>query len=149
MFTRVLIAFLLLPGIVAFVIPATWIWHTAQINQFQPFGLVPFAFGLVMLLLCVWDFYVEGKGTLAPWAPPRNLVVVRLYRYSRNPMYLSVALIISGWAISFCSMSLFVYTILVVIIFHLHIVLGEEPWLARAHGTKWKLYSSRVPRWFW
>jgi len=29
------------------------------------------------------------------------------------------------------------------------VVLGEEPWLSRTHGTEWKSYTRRVPRWFW
>ncbi|UIF90662.1 methyltransferase [Cupriavidus sp. UYPR2.512] len=41
------------------------------------------------------------KGTLAPWAPPVQLVVVGLYRNTRNPMYVSLTLILLGWAMSF------------------------------------------------
>ncbi len=148
MFTRALIAFFLLPGIVTFVIPAAWIRYFVHMKQVHPFGLVPFALGLVALLLCVRGFYVEGAGTLAPWAPTRKLVTVGLYRYSRNPMYVSVALILLGWSIFFYSMGLLAYTILIVVIFHLRIVLGEEPWLAQTYGTEWESYCRRVPRWF-
>ena len=95
------------------------------------------------------DFYVSGKGTLAPWAPPKNLVVVGLYRYSRNPMYVAVALILLGWASAFVSMALFVYLLCVVAAFQLRVVFGEEPWLARTHGQAWQQYACRVPRWFW
>jgi protein-S-isoprenylcysteine O-methyltransferase Ste14 len=150
MLTRALIAFLVLPGMVAFVIPAAWLWHTAHTQLAQPLGLALLAFGIVALLWCVRDFYVSGKGTLAPWAPPEKLVVVGLYHYSRNPMYVSVALLLLGWAISFGSMSLFAYTLVVVGAFHLRVVLGEEPWLApRTHGGEWERYVNRVPRWFW
>ena len=44
--------------------------------------------GIGLLLWCVREFYVRGKGTLAPWDPPRHLVASGLYRISRNPMYL-------------------------------------------------------------
>jgi protein-S-isoprenylcysteine O-methyltransferase Ste14 len=149
MFTQALIAFLACPGMVAFVIPAAWLWQTGHTRLVQPFGLLPLAVGIVGLLWCVRDFYVSGKGTLAPWAPPTSLVVVGLYRYSRNPMYVSVALVLVGWAGSFGSQGLLLYALAVVAAFHLRVVLGEEPWLARTHGEQWTRYATRVPRWFW
>jgi protein-S-isoprenylcysteine O-methyltransferase Ste14 len=149
MFTRALMAFLALPGMVAFIIPAAWLWQTGHTQLAQPFGLLSLAFGVLGLVWCVRDFYVSGKGTLAPWAPPKMLVVVGLYRYSRNPMYVSVALVLVGWAISFGSKGLLIYALVVVAAFHLRAVLGEEPWLARTHGEQWRQYATRVPRWFW
>ena len=98
-FTQALIAFLAMPGMVAFAIPAGWLWLTAHTQLAQPLGLVFLAVGSAALLWCVRDFYVSGKGTLAPWAPPERLVIVGLYRYSRNPMYGSVALVLLGWEI--------------------------------------------------
>lgn len=112
-----------------------------------PLGLVLVALGTFGLLWCVRDFYVSGKGTLAPWAPPQHLVVVGLYRYSRNPMYVSVALILLGWAAAYRSAALLIYALAVVVAFHFRVVLGEEPWLARAHGAAWQQYMRRVRRW--
>ena len=62
-------------------------------------------------------------------------------------MYVSVALILLGWAVSFSSLGLLVYAIIVVVAFHLRVVFGEEPWLARTQGEEWQQYASRVPRW--
>ena len=64
-------------------------------------------------------------------------------------MYVSVALVLVGWAIAFGSMGLLIYALVVVAAFHLRVVLGEEPWLARTHGEQWRQYAARVPRWFW
>ena len=88
-----------------------------------------------------------GRGTLAPWDPPRALVVRGLYRYSRNPMYVGVLSIVSGWALGFQSIGLAIYTIGLVGAFHLRVVMSEEPFLARTHGTEWEQYAARVPRW--
>jgi protein-S-isoprenylcysteine O-methyltransferase Ste14 len=71
-----------------------------------------------------------------------------LYRYTRNPIYISVTLILLGWAVSFGLRGLFTYTIIVAIAFHLRVVFGEEPWLARTQGARWYEYARRVPRWF-
>lgn len=148
MFTRALTAFLALPGMVAFAIPASWLWYSGQTHLAQPLGLALLALGTLALLWCVRDFYVCGRGTLAPWAPPQRLVVIGLYRYSRNPMYLCVALVLIGWSVSFASSDLVIYTLAVAVAFHLRIVLGEEPWLARTHGIDWEQYITRVRRWF-
>jgi protein-S-isoprenylcysteine O-methyltransferase Ste14 len=147
-FARALLAFLALPGVVAFAVPVVWLFASAHTSLVQPLGLVPLAAGAVALLWCVRDFYVSGSGTLAPWAPPVHLVVVGLYRYTRNPMYVAVTLILVGWAVSFGVPGLWAYTIIVAVAFHLRVVLGEEPWLARTHGAEWQEYARRVPRWF-
>ncbi|AYC33256.1 isoprenylcysteine carboxylmethyltransferase family protein [Pseudomonas cavernae] len=149
MFIRALLAFLALPGVVAFAVPLIWLAVSAHTRLVSPFGLVPLSIGCFALLWCARDFYVAGKGTLAPWAPPVHLVVVGLYRYTRNPMYIAVILILLGWALSFGLQGLFIYSIAVASAFHLRVVLGEEPWLARTHGAQWRDYASRVPRWFW
>ena len=115
----------------------------------QPWGLLPLVAGFGALLWCVRDFYVLGKGTVAPWSPPAHLVVVGLYRYTRNPIYVAVTLALLGWALSFGSPGLFIYAVAVAVGFHLRVVFGEEPWLSRTHGAEWEKYVSRVPRWFW
>jgi protein-S-isoprenylcysteine O-methyltransferase Ste14 len=145
---RALIAFLALPGIVAFAIPAIWLWGEGRLQRVEmPWGLVMLAAGTTGLLWCVRAFYVEGKGTLAPWAPPQNLVVTGPYRYSRNPMYVFVLLILLGWSAAFASRGLLGYAAFVGLAFHLRVVYGEEPWLARTHGAQWLEYARRVPRW--
>jgi protein-S-isoprenylcysteine O-methyltransferase Ste14 len=149
MFARALIAFLALPGVVAFAVPATWLVARSHTTLVQPLGLVLLFGGSVALLWCVRDFYVRGKGTLAPWSPPSNLVIVGLYRYSRNPMYVAVILVLLGWAFSFGLPALWLYAIVVATAFQLRVLFGEEPWLARTHGAQWHEYASRVPRWFW
>ena len=146
MFLRALTAFLALPGMVAFAIPALWLWSTSHTELIHPAGLISLVLGIAGLFWCVRDFYVAGKGTLAPWAPPEKLVV-GLYRYSRNPMYVCVTLILLGWATAFASRGLLVYLLCVAAAFHVRVVYGEEPWLARTHGEEWQSYVARVRRW--
>ena len=147
MFIRALFAFLALPGIVAFAIPIAWLAATSRTALVQPLGLLSLLAGCAALLWCVRDFYVFGKGTLAPWSPPQHLVTAGLYRYSRNPMYVAVLLIVLGWAVSFGAPALAWYALGLGISFHLRVVFGEEPLLARTHGALWDDYSRRVRRW--
>jgi len=144
LFYRALVAFLALPGIVAFVVP--WLLRPDG-STMDVRGLPVLITGVVLLLWCVRDFYVAGRGTLAPWAPPEKLVVVGLYRFSRNPMYVAVLLTLTGWSLVFCGRTLWIYTAAIAVAFHLRVVFGEEPWLARTHGDAWVAYQSKVPRW--
>lgn len=146
-FLEALFAFLALPGMVAFAVPLLLVRPRGSVPPFAPDGIAILVIGSVVLLWCVRDFYVAGRGTLAPWAPPTTLVVVGLYRFSRNPMYIGVLLIVIGWALGFRSRGLAMYALLLLVAFHLRVILGEEPWLARTHGAAWDAYKARVPRW--
>jgi len=148
MLIQALVAFLALPGLVAFAIPGAWVLAEST-PLAHPFGLGLLLVGTAGLLWCVRDFHVRGKGTLAPWSPPAQLVIVGLYRYTRNPMYVAVTLILLGWAVSFGVPGLYIYALTVVVAFELRVVLGEEPWLAQRHGQQWDEYARRVPRWLW
>jgi protein-S-isoprenylcysteine O-methyltransferase Ste14 len=146
LFVRALASFLALPGLVAFAVPALLLPPVSG-RSFHAIGLGPLIGGLVLLLWCVRDLYVAGRGTLAPWDPPRQLVVGGLYRVSRNPMYVAVILVLVGWAVGFRSRTLAVYAVIVLASFHLRVVFGEEPWLARTYGDRWQRYAASVPRW--
>jgi len=148
MLTRALLAFIAVPGLVAFVVPLLLAWSRVRTGSFRAIALVPLIAGVTLLIWCVRDFLVTGKGTLAPWDPPRRLVSSGPYRLSRNPMYVAVSLVLLGWSIAFRSWALLLYALVVMTAFHLRVVFGEEPWLARTHGHEWKQYVTRVPRWF-
>ena len=75
--------------------------------------------------------------------------MVGLYRHVRNPMYVAVVTILLGWSAAFGSKGLLGYAAVIAVAFHLRVVFGEEPWLARTHGAEWEEYVRRVPRWFW
>lgn len=147
MLLRALLAFLAMPGMVAFAIPVLWLRSSGVERLVHPIGLIPLAAGVAGLLWCVRDFYTQGKGTLAPWSPPKQLVVVGLYRYSRNPMYLGVILMLLGWATAFHAWTLVGYAAAIAVAFHLRVVFGEEPWMASAYGAQWHDYARGVRRW--
>ena len=127
LFLKALFAFVALPGMVAFVIPLLLITPASRRVWVEPWGLVPLVLGLIVLGWTVREFYVAGRGTLAPWSPPRTLVTSGLYRYSRNPMYVGVLLILCGWAIGLWSWTLAVYAAGIAIAVHVRVLLHEEP----------------------
>ena len=148
MLMRALLAVLALPGLVAFVAPLLIARSEIRAGSFNAFALVLLIPGLTLLVWCVRDFLVTGKGTLAPWDPPRLLVTSGPYRYSRNPMYVGVSLLLLGWSVAFRSSGLLLYACIVMLAFHLRVIVSEEPWLARKHGRTWNGYVAKVPRWF-
>lgn len=147
MFARALFAFLVLPGVFAFVLP----WILISVDPWRgegwAWGFVVLGCGLAILLWCVRDFYVSGRGTLAPWDPPRHLVAVGLYRFTRNPMYIGVLTLLGGWGLAFGSPLIGGYWIALAVGFHLRVILHEEPWLAKRFASEWAAYSAAVPRW--
>lgn len=110
-------------------------------------GLLPLAAGITVLLLTIRDFAVVGRGTLAPWDAPQELVRQRLYGRVRNPMYLGVLTTVAGEALLWSSAGLLVYLLLLALAFHLRVVLYEEPALTRQFGAGFTVYAARVPRW--
>jgi protein-S-isoprenylcysteine O-methyltransferase Ste14 len=142
---RALGAFLVLPGVVAFAVPVA-IAARRPLRYPLP-ALVPLALGTLLLVTCVREFYVAGRGTLAPWSPPERLVTSGPYRRSRNPMYIGVLTILAGWCLLWDSSTLIWYTLLVALGFHLRVRLFEEPWAAARFGAQWRGYRARVPRW--
>jgi protein-S-isoprenylcysteine O-methyltransferase Ste14 len=147
LFLRALLAFLALPGVVAFLVPLTVLQPKHDRRAYVP-GLLVVAVGGAMLLRCVREFYVAGKGTLAPWSPPQHLVTTGLYRLTRNPMYVAVVTILFGWAVLFESRAHLSYAAIFIVVFYLRVVLFEEPWLAETHGERWHQYRARVRRRF-
>ena len=115
----------------------TWLW----------LGTVPVALGTGVLLRCVWDFAVTGRGTPAPVDPPRELVVRGLYRYVRNPMYVGVLSILLGEALFFRSTALLIYAAGFLLTVHLFVLLYEEPVLRRKFGESYQRYCRTVNRW--
>ena len=110
-------------------------------------GWLLVAAGLAGLLTCVRAFFVTGRGTLAPWDPPQCLVAVGLYRFTRNPMYVSIIILLAGWSLAAGSTVLGIYAPCLAVAFHLRVVLHEEPWLRRNFPEAWASYAARVPRW--
>ena len=93
-------------------------------------------------------FTTEGDGTLAPWDPPRRLVVSGLYRYVRNPMISGVLLIVSGEALVLWSWPLAEWAMIFLLLNALYIPVIEEPMLVQRFGASYREYCRHVPR-FW
>jgi protein-S-isoprenylcysteine O-methyltransferase Ste14 len=149
LFVKNLLFTILIPGTVAVYVPLL-ISHGKIITSYPLLlmtGMVLLAAGAVVYLRTVWDFAIAGKGTPLPIDAPKKLVVIGLYRYMRNPMYVGVLMVILGWTIIFTDWWLMIYGLGVWIVVHLFITAYEEPRLQQLFGTEYENYRRSVGRW--
>src|SRR5438132_14376441 len=81
----------------------------------QTAGMIIGAIGAAVALWCVFTFAFIGKGTPAPFDPPRRLVIAGPYRFVRNPMYIGAGLALAGAALFYQSLSILIYAALFVL----------------------------------
>ncbi len=140
------------PGFVAGLAP-WWIsrWRLAApfpgMPLFRLGGGMSIALGCIGLLDSFVRFALQGLGTPAPVFPSRHLVVTGLYRYVRNPMYVSVVSAILGQGLVLGDVALLEYGGLVWLLFHLFVRIYEEPTLSASFGPEYRTYCAHVPRW--
>jgi protein-S-isoprenylcysteine O-methyltransferase Ste14 len=103
--------------------------------------------GAGLTLWSILAFVFIGKGTPAPFDPPRRLVVRGPYRYVRNPIYIGALLALGGAAIFYRSLALLAYLAAAFLILHLLVVIYEEPALGRQFDGDYEAYRARVNRW--
>ena len=147
MFLRAVLAFLALPAVVGGLLPWALLGNDPWRMRGTWFGWPLVFFGAAVLMWCVFDFYRIGGGTLAPWDPPKRLVILGLYRFVRNPMYVGVLALVAGWSLVAGSPVLAAYDAALALVFHFRVILYEEPTLARTFGFDWTEYRKSVPRW--
>ena len=155
MLLRHLVAVAALPFVMTVVIPF-WLARrdhvslspaaTLSLLLVQLAGLILIAAGIVLFASTLRRFATEGKGTLAPWDPPRKLVVRGPYRYVRNPMISGVLIIMLGEALVLLSASHLWWFLTFLAINAVYIPLLEEPMLQSRFGDTYTEYRRHVPR---
>ena len=110
-------------------------------------GVLLFALGLAIIWWTVQAFVRQGKGTPAPFDPPRRLVTSGLYRYVRNPMYLGATLALLGVTLATLSWAVGLYTMVIFGAFNVYLRFFEERQLGRRFGSAYEEFKRRVPRW--
>jgi protein-S-isoprenylcysteine O-methyltransferase Ste14 len=142
----------LLPGTVTVLIPY-WLTSSRGAGGLSSYpalrylGFPLIVIGAAGLLWCIWEFFSEGRGTIAPIDPAKHLVVRGLYRYVRNPMYVAVVMTLIGEALFFGSTPVLIEAGVFIVLAHLFVVSYEEPTLRRQFGESYERYSQTVGRW--
>jgi len=155
---RHLLSILLLPFIVVVIVPALillfwetdgnfWGMGSPLVWLGRIAGFVLGVAGLVLIGWCISLFARKGRGTLAPWDPPRNMVVSEPYQYVRNPMIVSGFVMVLGEALFWGSWRIAAWACFFLVMNHFYFVLSEEPGLEKRFGESYRVYKANVPRW--
>ena len=146
-----------LPGVVVVAVPLVLLfgfganvgWSLDGIAAALPvlLGAALIGLGFALWLWTVRLFARIGEGTLAPWDPPRRLVVEGPYRHVRNPMIAGVLAVLAGEAALFGSLPLLIWFGLFFAANVVDFQIYEEPGLERRFGEAYRTYKRNVPRW--
>ena len=153
---RLLRTIVALPGTALVFVPAVIVYATRNTAAAAPatpglplfwLGLAAAVCGLPLMIWTVRMFVTIGKGTPAPWDPPRRLVVRGPYRHVRNPMITGVlfallaeATFLQAWPLAAWAGAFFALNTI-------YFLFSEEPGLARRFGDDYRAYKASVPRW--
>jgi protein-S-isoprenylcysteine O-methyltransferase Ste14 len=113
-----------------------WIWA----------GIIPGVFGSWMMVVSARSFQKVGTG-LVPFDEATVLVTDGFFRYTRNPMYLGMVLLLVGVAMLHGSATAFLPVPLFALIIHRNFILAEEDFMEQAFGGAYREYRERVRRW--
>jgi len=128
------------------------------LNWFLPLGLsndssslkwLALVFALTALILgfyCVAIFY-RNKTSFHPGGHTEYIVIGGPYRFSRNPMYLSLLMLQLSLAMYFMSLWLLLTLPLLQLLLLKGVILPEEQYLDRRFGESYLKYKSQVRRW--
>lgn len=155
MLLRHLLSILILPVTVIIAVPG-WILGRYGVPVALPTtavgwllvvaGLATLVAGLALAGASVTRFGREGRGTLAPWDPPRELVVRGVYAHVRNPMISGVVVVLLGESLMLRSVPHGIWAGTFALANAIYIPLIEEPMLRARFGDAYRVYCTHVPR---
>ena len=136
-----------------------WAWLAASVQPLdarlpflipawaRPLGWPLVLMGALLALWCIATFVARGRGTPAPFDPPREFVAAGPYRYVRNPMYIGGFGVLLGAGLILRSPSIVGLAFLFLLLTHLLVLLYEEPSLTSRFDGPYLQYKSSVHRW--
>jgi len=138
---------------------AVWVWLAVIARRLdyatgatppdwlRPIGWIFTFTGGSIGLTCVWLFLTAGRGTPAPFDPPKVFVATGPYRYVRNPMYVGAVIALVGIGFIVRSFSILILAALFWALAHIMVLYYEEPALKKRFGDSFARYTCEVNRW--
>ncbi len=124
----------------------SWIqWrHVTHPSQFA--GVAVGAVGLLLMLVSL-SLFRRFRTRPEPWQPSTTLIHSGIYRFSRNPMYLGMAVLSAGIALFFESIAALVLLAAAILVIDRYVIAREEDYLSQRFGTEYDHYRAKVRRW--
>lgn len=117
-------------------VPDSWQW----------IGMALIVAGLLLIFSSL-GLFVKADTGVVPFDEARALVTTGFYRFTRNPMYLGMVLILAGAAVKSGSTGAWLPIPLFIAVIHFNFILGEEEFLEEAFGASYLAYKAKVRRW--
>ncbi len=91
----------------------------------------------------------QSKTTINPMSPDKTAALVTggIYRFSRNPMYVGLVLLLTAWAIQLSMLWAFIGPVLFVIYINRFQIAPEERVMEAKFGDEYLVYKNKVRRW--
>jgi len=109
-------------------------------------GIIAIIVGIAMTIL-VNFLLLKNHTSINPYESPKVLTTSGLFKYSRNPLYLGMVIILFGVDIILGTISPFIFSILFILIINNFIIPMEEKNLENNFGIKYTEYKNKVRRW--
>ena len=100
-------------------------------------GLIIYVVGVIIETIAMMNFFTTAVDK------PVNKGI---YRFSRNPMYFGIFLILLGTSIACVSLIFLMLTTIFIILSHI-VVVYEERFCTQKYGNGYREYLNRIPRW--
>jgi protein-S-isoprenylcysteine O-methyltransferase Ste14 len=143
------------PPAVAFLV-GTLMWFTAEHRaslelplaiRIGAFAVIALAGGAIALAGSLE--FKRARTTVNPFKPESStaLVTSGIYRFTRNPMYVGLALLLLGWSAFLCSAWALFGPVIFVLYINRFQITPEERVLSAKFGAAYAEYTTRVRRW--
>jgi len=144
------------------IVPPVWLLATllasAALHHWLPLRqLVPAPWCYAGVTLIVLGLLLTGPAVFAfrragtpvvPFERSTALVTTGPFRFTRNPMYCGMVLLLLGVATLLGSLAAYLPIPLFIWIIQKNFIEGEERFLTEIFGEQYKAYQRRVRRWF-
>ncbi len=110
------------------------------------FGMIAIVFGAA-IVLSAQGLFLRFKTSSRPWKASSALIVEGVYRWTRNPMYLAMALIYAGIAMLLDSGTQACLLFPLLFVIQKEVIEREERYLEGKFGEEYRAYKASVRRW--
>ena len=146
-FVAALIVWDVVPGAISLLSPR-YGWADSRPGPWNLLGLIPVIVGNIGLFGGIFAHAAQTSMKIDFELDKPYLLTGGLYRYSRNPMYASELILMSGWIIFYGSIPVLIGFLVWWAFFNFYIIPQEERVMQSRFGEAYRKYKSEVPRWF-
>ncbi len=101
---------------------------------------------LIYLIISALKHKAAGSN-VEPWKPTTTIITDGVYKYSRNPIYVAMAVVYAGVAIAAGSWLALLFLPLCLLFIRYYVIAREEAYLEEKFGKEYLDYKARVRRW--